>query len=104
MTNDDQPLSEEAVRRLLTRASELEAGTAARLSIAELREIAREAGIAPAAFEQALAELEHRSLQEAAPPSSPPPSRLSRLRTAVLGAVAVLAVLFAIFVFMRLFP
>ena len=53
---DAERLPEEAARRLLERATELEAARSAELSVAELREVAREAGITPGAFEQALAE------------------------------------------------
>jgi hypothetical protein len=41
----------------LARATQLDAASAGKLSIAELREAARIAGIAPEAFEQALSEL-----------------------------------------------
>jgi hypothetical protein len=75
---DDERLPEQAARRLLARASELEAARGAELSIAELREAAREAGIAPGAFEQALAELRERD--SAAPAAAGPvPTRLRRL-------------------------
>ena len=57
---DAERLPQEAARRLLERASELEATRSAELSVAELREAAREAGITPGAFEEALAELRAR--------------------------------------------
>lgn len=66
---DAERLPEEAARRLLTRASELEAARGAELSVAELRLAAREAGIAPEAFEQALAELREKDV---VPPLEPP--------------------------------
>jgi hypothetical protein len=50
------PLSDDDARRLLTRAAELDVARASDVSIAQLRDIAREAGIAPAAFESALGE------------------------------------------------
>ena len=53
---DAERLSHEAARRLLERATELEAASSAGLSVGELREAAREAGITPDAFEQALTE------------------------------------------------
>jgi hypothetical protein len=53
---DAERLSEDAARRLLDRASELEAARGSEVSVAELRDAAREAGITLGAFEQALAE------------------------------------------------
>ena len=62
MTRDPERLpsetlvSEEAAHRVLARAVELDARLADQVSIAQLREVAREAGIAPAAFDEALSE------------------------------------------------
>jgi hypothetical protein len=50
-------LSDEAARRLLARASEIAAAESTELSVLELRNVAREAGIPATAFERALAEL-----------------------------------------------
>jgi hypothetical protein len=50
-------LPEDAAHRLLARAVELDARLAGEVSIAQLRDVAREAGIAPAAFDDALREL-----------------------------------------------
>lgn len=88
--DDPEVLSEEAVRRLLTRASELETARSNHLSIAELREIAREAGIAPSAFEQALTELRNRSLRPNAGAKSRETTKVSRLKTVALGALLML--------------
>jgi len=96
-------LGEEAVRRLLTRASELEAARSTHLSVSELREIAREAGIAPSAFEDALAELRNRSLHAHADASRPKRGMGSRLRSAALGTLATLGTLGAAYVLMRMF-
>jgi hypothetical protein len=52
-----EALSEDAAHRLLARAVELDARRASDVSIAQLRDIALEAGIAPAAFDDALAEI-----------------------------------------------
>jgi hypothetical protein len=52
----DRLVSEEDAHRVLARAVELDARLAAQVSIARLREVAHEAGIAPAAFEAALSE------------------------------------------------
>jgi hypothetical protein len=92
-------LSEEAARRLLERATELEAARSAGLSVAELREAAREAGITPDAFEQALTEF------RGADPSSlmvPPPAgrwRLARFWPVALMLAALLSVLFLRLIF-----
>ena len=49
-------LSEDAAHRLLARAVELDAHRAGTLSIEQLRDVARDAGISPRAFDDALAE------------------------------------------------
>ena len=94
---DAERLPEEAARRLLTRASELEAARGAELSVAELREAAREAGIAPGAFEQALAELRARDPAAAAGPAPTGLRRLARFWPAVL-----ILVLLSILVLLRM--
>lgn len=96
-TRDIERLPEEAGRRLLARASELEAAAGAEVSVAELREAARAAGIAPAAFEQALAELRGRDAlaPEAATPVPTRLRRLVRFWPAALAVALVLAVLLA---------
>ena len=87
-------LPEDAARRLLARASELEAARGAELSVAELREAAREAGIAPAAFEQALAELRDEERAVAAAPAARPRNVLLRHWPATLiGGTLLAAVL-----------
>lgn len=53
---DDTRLSEAAAHRLLERAVELDARRPSLLSVAELREVAREAGITAEAFDEALGE------------------------------------------------
>lgn len=104
MTEDDQArnaerLPEEAARRLLARASELEATRAGELSVAELREAARDAGIAPSAFEQALSELRAR---DPAAVAGPAPTRLQRMAR-FWPAALILAALLS-YVLLRLFP
>jgi hypothetical protein len=91
MTERDEPrdaerLSAENARRLLSRASELEAARGSELSIAELREAAREAGIAPIAFDQALTELRARdsALQAGSPPKPSGIRRMARFWPAAL--------------------
>ena len=54
----DAMVSEDAAHRVLARAVELDARLANQLSVAQLREVAREAGIAPAAFDAALSEFQ----------------------------------------------
>jgi hypothetical protein len=49
-------VSEDEAYRVLARAVQLDARLASQVSIAQLRQIAQEAGIAPAAFEEALRE------------------------------------------------
>ena len=95
---DAERLPEEAARRVLARASELEAARGAELSVAELREAAREAGIASGAFEQALAEVRARDPAT----RGPAPTRLRRLAR-FWPAALILAVLLSYLV-LRLFP
>ena len=68
-------LPESEANRLLTRASEIEAARGTDLSVDELREVARQAGIAPSAFDEALSELRARgsSMANAAPTPKPRP-------------------------------
>jgi hypothetical protein len=101
--DDSEVLGEEAVRRLLARASELEAARSTQLSVAELRDIAREVGIAPRSFEQALTELRNRSPHPDAEAGSLAAKKSSRFRAAVLGTLVTLAVLVAVFVVLRMF-
>ncbi|HVH38593.1 MAG TPA: hypothetical protein VM764_01085 [Gemmatimonadaceae bacterium] len=54
---DTQPLPEAFAKRLIARASELDAADAATAAIADLRAAASEAGISNAAFDAALAEM-----------------------------------------------
>jgi hypothetical protein len=56
-SGDARKVPEDEARRLFLRATEIESAQSAGLSLAELREVAVEAGIAPNAFEQAVVEL-----------------------------------------------
>ena len=96
---DAERLSHEAARRLLERATELEAARGAQVSVAELREAAREAGITPDAFEQALTEF--RGADTSSLIASPPAGRwrLARLWPAALLLAALLSVLFLRLIF-----
>ena len=99
-SRDAERLPEEAARRLLERASELEAARSAELSVAELRAAAREAGITPSAFEQALAEYRRTDLSSPSAAALAPQRRLARLWPAAL----VLATLLSVSVLRLLFP
>jgi hypothetical protein len=91
-------LSEDAAAVLLARASQLDAANAGHVSIAELRQAARTAGIAPEAFEQALAEF--RNASAVATPTGFRPKR----RWVTKLAVATFLILAAMVFFSRLFP
>jgi hypothetical protein len=56
---DSVRLDESAARRLIERATELDAKLASESSIADLRDAARQAGISDEAFQRALAEVRH---------------------------------------------
>lgn len=71
----ERAFSEDAAHRLLARAVELDARRASQVTIAELREIAREAGIATEAFEEALNEMKAYSVAETSS------TKLGRLRS-----------------------
>ena len=98
--SDAERLPEEAARRLLQRASELEAARSADLSVAELRAAAREAGITPGAFEQALAESRETHHTSGVALAATRHGRLTRFWP---GALAV-AALMSILVIRMLFP
>jgi membrane-bound lytic murein transglycosylase B len=83
-------LSDDAAAMLLARASQLDAAAADQTSIAELRQAARNAGIAPEAFEQALSEF-HAANAVAAP--NPPPPRRRWVSKFVVATFLILAAL-----------
>jgi hypothetical protein len=93
-SGDNERLPEETARRLLARASELEASRVAELSVAELRDVARQAGIAPRAFDEALAELRARDLAPTATRESSRLRLLNRLWPVVVSVVGLLVILF----------
>ena len=92
-SRDAERLPEEAARRLLERATELEAARSADVSVGELREAAREAGITPSAFEQALAEFRGAVPSSPVAPAPAWRSRLARLWPAALVLGALLSLL-----------
>ena len=59
---DSVRLDEDAARRLIERATELDAKLASESSVGDLRDAAREAGISDEAFQRALAEVRHEPL------------------------------------------
>jgi hypothetical protein len=83
-------LTESATKRLLARASELDAARGAGVTIAALRTAATEAGISQSAFNAALAEL--KTAGEVRTHRDPAPKRSWRMMPAVVAAAAVLAV------------
>ena len=90
---DAERLPEEAARRLLQRASELEAARSADLSVAELRAAAREAGITPSAFEQALAEFRETNQSSGVALAATRSGRLTRFLPAGLVVAALMSIL-----------
>jgi hypothetical protein len=95
--SDDARVPEDKARQILERAAQIDGRQANLTSIAALRSAAREAGIAPQAFDAAVRELEEAPLASDA--------RLSRRRLLTLGVVGATAVLLgAAFLFGREAP
>jgi hypothetical protein len=90
---DSLRLSDNAATVLLARAVQLDSANAAKVSIAELRQAALDAGIAPEAFEQAVAEFRAAG---SAVEVKPAKDRLRRW-PAVVGALLSAAVLLSVF-------
>ena len=103
-SEDTERLPDQAAQRLLARASELEAARSAELSLAELREVAREAGIGPTAFDQALAELRGGLAPAEAAPVDVPVEGPSRFRMALLTFGVIFVILAVLYVAGRMFP
>ena len=89
---DSLRLSDNAAAVLLARAVQLDSVTAAKVSIAELRQAALDAGIAPDAFEQAVAEFRAASSAVEVEPAKDRPRRWPALVGALLAAAVLLAV------------
>jgi hypothetical protein len=100
---DALELSEDAAHRLLARAVELDAARGPTLTVAQLREVAREAGISAAAFDAAVRELGEgphappRAAPWRTPPWRTPPWRalghaLARGALAVGGGLGLISV------------
>jgi hypothetical protein len=96
---DSARLSDNAAAVLLARATQLDSVNRAKTSIAELRQAALDAGIAPDAFEQALAEFRAASTL---PDIKRADDRRPRWRW-MAGWILLVALLLATFV-SRLFP
>ncbi len=90
--SDRPDYGEAEVRRIITRAAEIERDQGHRLDARALREIGREAGISAAAVERAIAEHEF-----ASPVNEP---WLKRHRGTIIGFVIV-ATLLLLYTFMR---
>lgn len=94
---NQQRFSEAEAKKLLDRATELDAERAQSLDPAAVREIALEAGISPAAIDAAVAEhLEGRLEQQA-----PAPRKLFGRFTSVVRVAAYLLLAFIVYAFMR---
>ena len=103
-TSDSRKVPDQEARRLLARAAEIESAQSTDLSLSQLREAALEAGIAPNAFEQAVAELG--ATPAAVEPAEPVAKLRSRFRKVLFESARtvgiVLATLFVIMVLVDL--
>jgi hypothetical protein len=97
---DSVRLDESAARRLIERATELDAKLASESTIADLREAARGAGISEEAFQRALAEVDSGHSSALAPVDLE--FRHKRLRRLVMSAVVAGVVVVAVFVLLRM--
>ena len=88
-------LIEDAARRLIQRATELDASLANQSSVAELREAARGAGISDEAFQRALDEVHGSAVHPVSPPQSHPLFRrrpfVAVLIVLIVAVVAIVA-------------
>jgi hypothetical protein len=76
--------ADDAARQLLARAIELDAKRSSEMSVAQLRDVATEAGISRSSFDAALSEMQH--------PAPPVPGRTPRQRRRLLLALTLMAV------------
>jgi hypothetical protein len=97
---DSVRLSHDSAADLLRRATQLDAANADKVTVAELRQAAMDAGIAPEAFEQALSELH---TEEAAATKVKPVENRRQWSMTTLALAAALAGLVVI-VLSRLLP
>jgi len=97
---DSLQLSDNAAEVLLARAVQLDSVNAAKVSIAELRQAALDAGIAPEAFEQAVAEF--RAVSSAG--EVKPAKDRARRWPALVGGLLAAAVLLAVFLSRAVMP
>ena len=87
-TKDTERLDEAAARRLIERATELDARMKSQSTVADLREAARGAGISDEAFQWALSEV-----REGQHPDTRAFQEVSRQHRRMKGAVAIIAAL-----------
>ena len=103
-----QSFPDDTVRRVLMRATELDAARSAELSLEELQDVAREAGITPSALDQAIAELNSSSLAEETEVKPTLEGKgVNRIRPVAVGALLTFGLIAsAVFVYSlaRLFP
>lgn len=88
-------LSEDAARRLLTRASEIDSAQSAELPLADLRQASLEAGIAPNAFEQALVELRDGHAVAGSDSGAIAPTIITRVPAALLSSAKTVGLVLA---------
>jgi hypothetical protein len=94
-SNDAKKLTDDEARRLLARATEIESAQSAQLSLAELREVALEANIAPNAFDQALVELDAAPSVPDSQPMQQSPKVRSRFATGLLSTAKTVGIVIA---------
>ena len=95
-------LNEEAARRLLQRATELDASLATESSVAELREAASGAGISDEAFQRALEEV--RAQPVGAARAAPRTGTFAPRRFLILSVIAMLIGATIVWMSMRVVP
>lgn len=99
---DSVRLNEDAARRLIQRATELDASLATESSVAELREAARGAGISDEAFHRALEEV--RAEANAAPTAAARVGTFAPRKYLIVAAIALLLGMALLVVRSRAFP
>lgn len=99
---EPQTLADDEARRVLARASEIASVRATEMRVADLREAAREAGIPPDAFDQALIELRDGSAEPAADSAETAADTGSRVRAILLRAVGTVGLVIATLIVLML--
>jgi len=103
MSDENRLIDEQAAKKILERALELDEARQGSMSVEQLRDVARDMSISPSSIDQAL---EEQKLASQAPPAPMPeqPRGLKRFPNAVFVTVFVLLGLLAFFVSMRIVP